>query len=223
MDIQVQHYAFALFITGLICLIAILFKILFSGAKRQHKLLEEKEAELLGLYHTVEELVEQFSDQMNEAIEEIKELENRAIARVAQYTPPTPAGAPSAIMPEHMKYEFSEAPQRAETPDSSRIRAANEVLARAERMVKKDVRKKPLPVTAVTPEKGSVFQRIIDVAADEPLAVPYAEAKPPAAKQERNEAILALKDQGKTVANIARELGITQNEVKLVIGMAGRE
>ena len=223
MDIQVQHYAFALFITGLICLIAILFKILFSGAKRQHKLLEEKEAELLGLYHTVEELVEQFSDQMNEAMEEIKELENRAIARVVQYTPSAPAGTPSVIVPEHMKHEFSEAPQRAETPDSSRIRAANEVLARAERMVKKDARKKPLPVTAVTPEKGSVFQRIIDVAADEPLAVQYAEEKPPAAKQRRNEAILALKDQGKTVANIARELGITQNEVKLVIGIAGRE
>jgi len=35
----------------------------------------------------------------------------------------------------------------------------------------------------------------------------------------RRESILTLAEEGKTHAQIARELGITQNEVKLVIGL----
>jgi len=43
----IEHYAFALFITAMICLIAIIFRMLFADVARQKKLLEEKETEII--------------------------------------------------------------------------------------------------------------------------------------------------------------------------------
>lgn len=204
---KLEYYAFALFIAALICLIAILCKVLFSNVKRQYKLLDEKESKLLQLYQTVENIMEEYNDQAKATTEELKEYESRITARAAAIVMPKP--------PEPVKGELFEKLPRAERVDSSRIRAANEMLARAERIVKSSTLKNPAPPAGS--DNGVVFQRLFDETASETMAVTEASAQ-----QLRNEAILALAEEGKSDAQIASELGITQNEVKLVIGLTGK-
>jgi len=203
MEIGIDFYAFALFIAGLLCLIAILCKVLFANVKRQYKLLDEKETKLLQLYQTVESIMEEFSDQIKAATEEIKEFELRTAARAAA----------AILPPEPLKREVLEKLPRAERVDSSRMRAANDVLARAERIVKSDALKNG--AHPPNGDGGTVFHRLFDETVGE---APEGAAETPN-KQERTEAILALAGEGKTDAQIAQELGITQNEVKLVIGL----
>jgi len=201
----IEYYAFALFITALICLIAILCKVLFSNVKQQHKLLDEKESKLLQLYQTVESIMDEFNDQVKAMTEELNEYELRLAKRAAAVCMPKPQ--------EPAKAETTERLPRAERVDSSRIRAAGEMLARAERIIKNDTPKPP--VTPAKSDKGAVSQRLFEETAAEPAGA-AAETQP---QQTRNEAILALSAEGKTDAQIASELGITQNEVKLVIGL----
>jgi len=191
---------FALFIAGLICLIAILCKMLFADLRRQHKLLDEKETKLLKLYQTIESIMDEFADQAKATTLEIKEFESRFPRQPSSIPPPQ---KPSAI----------EKLPRSVTVDSSRIRAASEVLERAERIIRSDV-----PSPPPKPEKASnttVFQRFFDEMATEQ---PEPEVSP-VAKLSRRETILTLAAEGKTDAQIASELGITRNEVKLVIGL----
>lgn len=207
----IEYYAFALFIAGLICLVAILCKVLFSNVKRQRKLLDEKETKLLQLYQTVESIIDEFNDQVKATMEEIKEYENRAAKRaVALAMQPEPPPAEPA------RADAFEKLPRAERVDPSRMRAANEALERAERIVKRDAMKPP--AKQERNDNGPVFQRLFDDTAAELPAEP-AEAP---SKQARTEAILALAEEGKTDAQIAEELSITQNEVKLVIGLTMR-
>jgi len=209
----IEYYAFALFISGLICLIAILFKVLFANVKRQYKLLDEKESKLLQLYQTVESIMDEFEDQVKAATDEIKEYEKRTAMIVAsmekqgdgkQENRPPASPCPPAS-------------PRAERVDMGRRRAANEALVRAEKIVKSDTQ-----ISPSIPKKdagGAVFQRFFDETADQlPQLVVQA-----ATKSARNETVLALAEVGKTDAQIASELGITQNEVKLIIGLNGRK
>jgi len=206
MNIELEHYAFALFIAGLICLIAILCKVLFSNIKKQYKLLDEKETKLLQLYQTVENIMEEFTDQAKATTDEIKEYENR----LHRYT----AIATQAPVPqETVKPEPAEKPSRSVTVDSTRIRAASEVLQRAERIIKSDT---PYPQGSDGKGKnGVVFQRFFDDTVSEEAEAASVENS----KQSREKAILALSADGKTEGEIASELGITRNEVKLVIGL----
>ena len=197
----IEYYAFALFISGLICLIAILCKVLFADLRRQHKLLSEKETKLLQLYRTVENIMEEFSDQVKATMEELKDYESRSAKRALTV----------ALPPEAVKKEQpAEKLPRSVTVDSTRIRAASEVLERAERIIKNGALKPPL-----NSNNGAVFQMFFDETEAE-LHESEAEAKN---KQTRNEAILAMAAEGKTDAQIASKLGITRNEVKLVIGL----
>ena len=218
----IEYYAFALFISGLICLIAILCKVLFANVKRQNKLLDEKETKLLQLYQTVESIMEEFGDQVKASIEEIKEYESRAIKRAAVLTA-LPSALPqnplpqSPLPPEPIKEEHFERLPRAERVDPSRLRAAGEVLARAERIVKRETLKSD--AEPVKNNNGAVFQRLFDETTGETPAI----AAETPFKQARSETILALAEEGKTDAEIAQELSITQNEVKLVIGLTRRK
>ena len=207
----VEYYQFALFIATLICLIAIVFRVLFAGVRRQRKLLEEKETELLKLYRSVESIMEGFNDQIQAAMEDIKDYENRAAAHMASLSKQA----------EQAKNEGSERlpqPDKQEnaiTVDSSRIRAASEVLERAERMIKggpQNVQKKTTP--PARNGTGGIIQRICDDTEDEEQPDEIDEQ----AKSKRDN-ILVLAKEGKTHSQIARDLGITQNEVKLVIGL----
>ena len=199
----IEYYAFALFITGLICLVAILCKVLFADLRRQHKLLDEKETKLLQLYRNVESIMEEFADQVKATTEEIKEHESRVAMRVASITLP----------PETVNKEPIEKLPRSVTVDSTRIRAASEVLERAERIIRSDALKPP--AGAGSGNSGVVFHRFFDeTAAEQPEPEPDNNGS-----QSRKKAILAMAAEGKTDAQIASELGITRNEVKLVIGL----
>jgi len=212
MGIKLGYYMFALFIAGLVCLIAFICKILFANVNRQYKLLDEKESRLLQLYQTVESIIEEFNDQVKAAMEEIREHESKAAMIVSSLST-----APS----EPVNNEQTQAvrPPRAERVDSSRLRAANEALARAERIVMSDSPRN----TAVTSksDNGAVFQRFFDETVSQPQTVAAAETT--LNMQARSDAILALANEGKTDAQIASELGITRNEVKLIIGLTGKK
>ena len=209
---EIKYYAFALFIAGLVCLIAILCRVLFADLRRQHKLLDEKESQVLDLYRKVESIIEDFEDQSKVSMDEIREYENRAAKRAATAAlppePPKPAPAPKDTA------EFK--PPVMDVVETNRMRVAGEVLARAERMVKNSS-----VVQSAVPSKsngGDVFQRLFDDT--------ITETPPPSEEQHghsaRNDAIIALAESGKSASQIARELGITQNEVSLVIGLTAK-
>jgi len=205
---KIDYYAFALFISGLICLIAIIFKVLFANVKRQYKLLDEKESKLLQLYQAVESIMEEFNDQAKAATDEIREYESRvsAIAASLASQPPVPTRKEPMLL---------ERLPRAERVSAGRFRAAGDVLTRAEKMADNDAQKKP--AAPANSDNGAVFQRYFEETAMQ-LSQPE-EAAP--AIQSRSEAVLALAEKGKTDAQIASDLGITQNEVKLIIGLVG--
>ncbi|MCL2226427.1 MAG: hypothetical protein FWB97_02215 [Oscillospiraceae bacterium] len=200
----IEHYAFALFIAGLICLIAVLVKVLFSDLSRQRKLLDEKETKLLQLYNTVESIMEDFTDQAKITADEIKEFETRMAVRASSLT----------LLPDQIKDEhiIEKLPQRPGGVDQSRIRAASEVLERAERIIKSEAPAKP---QATGQAAGEVFQSFFDEIAAAPVQPEVS------SKQNRNNMICALAAAGKTDAQIASELGITQNEVRLVLDLMG--
>lgn len=203
----IEYYAFALFITALVCLIAIMCKVLFGNVKRKYKLLDEKEAKLLQLYQTVESIIEDFNDLVKSATDEIKEYERRATLIAASLAPPPV---------ETVKNEPAQAERlvRTQRADTNKQRVANRVIAKFERADKSDDRMQKNAALPVKNDDGTEFQRFYD----ETL-----HTNPTAADinriQTRSETILALAEDGKTDAQIARELGITQNEVKLIIGI----
>lgn len=223
---DIKYYAFALFIAGLICLIAILCRILFADFRRQNKLLEEKESQLLELYRTVESIIEDFEDQSRAAMDEIREYESRAAKRAAITA--TAAAAPPPEQPKTQalpKESNGFRPPVMDVVESNRMRVAGEVLARAERMVKNSAVAQP--TVAAKKDDSGVFQRLFDDVSADTILQPHDQANALdmdnlSGKSARNEAIIALAGSGKSAAQIAQELGITQNEVNLVIGLTGK-
>ena len=96
---RAEYYAFALFIAALICLIAVLFKLLFANARRQNKELDEREEKILQFYQTVENIIEEFGDQAKTVMDDIKDYEQRAAAHVAVMTRPPPIPSPPPPLP----------------------------------------------------------------------------------------------------------------------------
>jgi hypothetical protein len=141
------YYAFALYVFGLACVVVVLCRFLFSDKKRRDKLLNEKEAELLKLYGRVEDAVEEFYGEVNDAKAELSRL----------------------------KSELGESlpPQNAEPREPARLTVDALISDHVEE----------------APRKG------------------------------RHELVLQLAREGKTRPQIAKELGVTQNEVALIIGM----
>jgi len=204
----IEYYAFALFIAGLVCVVAIVFKVLFSNVKRQQKLLDERESQVLKLYTSVETLIEEFNDQMKVTMDELKEREYSATSQIAAFDLP----------PElEKKEQVLEKIPRTAPFDVNRIRVAGEVLERAERIIKSDAILNSNGSMSSEKDEGTTpFQKFFD---------DTAEAMPPEAIGNtrsvltRTDAILALAEEGKTDVEIASELGITRNEVLLVVGL----
>ena len=221
----ITYYAFALFIAALVCLIGILFKLLFGNVKKQRRLLEEKESSLLQLYQTVESIMEDFNEQIAAAMDDIREYESRAAEAFAaaqshmqEALVEEPTIAPS-FMPMTAPGSASgpgSAPPIPMTIDSTRIRAASEVLERAERMVKGNVGRSADYIVGSEGGSGEVVQRLLD---DDSIMDGEAYSLDIQGKTSNRDLILAMSEEGKTQSQIARELGITQNEVKLVIDL----
>jgi len=210
MNIGIEYYAFALFIAALICIIAIIIKVLFSNTKAKQKLLDERESQILQLYNTVETIMEEFNDQVKAATEELKEYEHRATSHSAAFDLPPQL---------EKKEQVIEKLPRTLPLDANRIRVAGEVLERAERIIKNDVIMNPVP-PPVKEETGAVFQKFFDESAEAP---PPPDLSDTSGAQSRSTAILTLAGEGKTDGEIARELGITRNEVQLVVGLTGNK
>lgn len=213
----IEYYAFALFIAGLICAIAIVFKVLFANVKSQKKLLDEQESKILQLYTSVETLMEEFNDQVKLTTDELKEYERRIASPATAHM--DVFDLPPAL---EKKDQLLEKLPRTLPFEANRIRVAGEVLERAERIIKNDAVTSPAgnPAggTAQVGKKdnGAVFQKFFDETADAPTQQP---AREQSRTQTRSDAILALAAEGKTDIEIASELGITRNEVLLVIGL----
>jgi len=212
----IEYYAFALFIAGLVCVVAIICKVLFGNVRRQKKLLDERESQILQLYTSVETLMEEFNEQVKLTTSELKAHEYRATTQMSVFELP----------PELEKKEkVLEKLPRSVPFDANRIRVAGEVLERAERIVKSDAVISPAPpvsngvVSAPKDEGGAVFQKFFeDTAESTPPLPPTAEEKAATVKT-RTDMIIELAEEGKTDVEIAQELGITRNEVLLVIGL----
>jgi len=209
-----QYYVFALFLASLVCAIIVLCKVLFSGVKRQHKvlqtLLDEKETKLLTLYLDVEEIMDEFNRQAEATIADIKEHKRQAAGYLPQ---PKPMQMSEKAASAHMRTEEKSEAQREKFQSD-----ALEVIASR----RAELESESLNMRCSKPEAkadgGSLFKRIIDIAVDEPITLPPVSAAV-SPKNKRSEAILELKKQGKSETQIAQELGITQNEVKIVIGL----
>ena len=215
---DMSYYAFALFIAALVCLIGILFKLLFGNIKQQRRLLEEKESNVLQLYQTVESIMDEFTEQIAAAMDDIKEYEVRAATAFAASQ--AKVSEPIDELGEHVS-EFT--PLTATMPavpvpmtvDATRIRAASEVLERAERMVKGSSSKRVDYVVGGANGNTEVVQNLFDDMVSGDMASDGMETQ----SRNNREIILSLAEEGKTQAQIARQLGITQNEVKLVIDL----
>jgi len=208
-----EYYAFALFVAGLVCVIAIICKVLFGNVKRQKKLLDERESQILQLYTSVETLMEEFNEQVKLTTNELKEHEYRATSQMPAFDLP----------PKFEKKEqvFEKLP-RTLPFDANRIKVAGEVLERAERIVKSDAIITPPPSvggSAGREEGGAVFQKFFDDTLESTPPPPPTPEEKSAAVKTRTESIIELANEGKSDVEIASELGITRNEVLLVIGL----
>jgi len=226
---SIEYYIFALFIAALVCVIAVICKFLFSNVKRQMKLLDERETKLLQLYTSIETLSEEFNEQVKMTTNELKDLEYRANTQVqqvqkiqqtqqalqAQQVSHTVDTTAFDLPPElEKKEQLLEKLPRTLPFDANRIRVAGEVLERAERIIKSENIPPPPPQEKENP--GAVFQKFFDDTAESTPVPPAIRAS---RAQTRTEAILELASEGKTDVEIASALGITRNEVLLVIGL----
>ena len=219
--IKVEYYAFVLFVAGLVCLVAVLLKLLFADVRRQKKMLDEKESKLLQLYQSVESIMDEFNDQYRTVMDELESKTDEVVKKASEFEVRAAEHAAAAaelqryMQHEPEKFEPFERLQRADTPDTGRIKAAGEMLARVERIIKNDDLKKT--VSEQKKDEGPVFQRLFDEIAEDNFSPQVQEKEK--AKQTRTDLIITLAEKGKSDGQIARELGITRNEVQLIIGL----
>jgi len=204
----IEYYAFALFVAGLVCVIAILCKVLFSNVRRQKKLLDERESQILQLYNSVETLMEEFNDQIKITTAELKEQEYRATAHISAFNLPPALEEKEKVM---------EKVPRTLPLNANKIKVASEVIERAERIIKSDTIIPPAP--AEKEENGPVFQKFFDETAESTPPPPPSHEERQATVKTRTDMILELANEGKSDVEIASELGITRNEVLLVVGL----
>ena len=220
-----NYYIFAMFVTGLVCIIVVLCRLLFSDVKRQKKLLDEKESKLLKLYQSVEGIMEEFEDQAKAASEDILAFEQRAAKMAQQQKAALDAAKQELsnvkelqqdnsthVLPSVAKRQpLSEA--KPMTVDSTKFRATGGIYDRAERVVMGETAKTPgVGAKGMDSADGTGFHRVMEEASE---ALPDASEEP--SKHKNIDEILALSKEGKNSAQIARILGITRNEVSLVI------
>jgi len=204
----IEYYAFALFVAGLICVIAIICKVLFGNVKRQKKLLDERESQILRLYTSVETLMEEFNEQVKLTTSELKAHEYRATSQMPAFELPPVF---------EKKEQVLEKLPRSLPLDANRIKVAGEVLERAERIIKSDSILSPAPQSSN--DNAPVFQKFFDDTLEATPPPPPSEEEKKESVRTRTDMILELANEGKSDVEIAQELGITRNEVLLVIGL----
>jgi DNA-binding NarL/FixJ family response regulator len=80
---MIEYYKFAAFIFALIVAAVVVARLAFGGVKRRLKELDEREAALLKLYRDIEKLSDTFSAEAEDALDLLRETEERIYARKA--------------------------------------------------------------------------------------------------------------------------------------------
>ena len=178
-----NYYLFASYLFVLICILVIVCKYLFADVKRQRRMLDEKEKQLLDTFRTLEDAMDDYYALVEDAKDELalksRELENRLLLPVI----------------EEQQEQFAE----------------NEMVQPA-RAPKKSAAKKPAKMTVAKPEPRDENQLGFEQMFTNAVANV-------SAKTHLHEKIIEMTKQGKSRAETAKALKITQNEVELVTGM----
>jgi hypothetical protein len=187
-----SSYGFAFFVFLLLCVFALLCKVLFLRDKSfVRKMLDDKEKKLLTLYGSMEDMMDEFNQTALAANEEINRHINKmhnAKAAIEQ-TPPPPPVRPAAVPPP--------APAIVPLP----------VMPAAE--INFGLGLTATPTVPATPA-AQEFNR---------LTLPEVKIKKEQ-QPTRPTRILALHNQGMDRLHIAKELAVTLSELDLVLGLA---
>ena len=179
-----NYYLFASYLFVLICILVIVCKYLFADVKRQRRMLDDKEKQLLNTFRTLEDTIEDYYALVEQAKNELelksRELESRL---TLQDTPP----------------------QQEQLPDTDDTVSPS-------RAVKKTAAKKPVKMPVSKPEPADENQLAFDQLFTNSIANV-------SVKAQLHDKIIDMTKQGKSRAEIAKSLQITQNEVELVTGM----
>ena len=175
---ELHHYLFASYIFVLICVLVFVCKYLFADVKRQRRLLDEKEKQLLDTFRTLEDAMDDYYTLVEEAKNEL-EARGRELEKRLLLTDAGPERATAALP--------------AETPKKAPA---------------KKTPKPTAPKPAPHDEHQLGFEQVFTGAVNN-VSV----------KAQLHEKIIEMSKQGRSRAEIAKALKITQNEVELVTGM----
>jgi len=196
---KLEYYLFAFFIFCLLCMLVTLCRVLFSDVKRQRKLLDEKEGKLLRLYSGLEDAMEEFNDAV-EATKAEWESQRKLLQSMIEQVK---EGEHRSVDPP------SQTPQVFGRRGQAAQRSSNEGTVHVVRDEQSRVQidKERNGVDALIPADRQEESMTDDTQAGTPKPLT------------RHESILDLAEKGTSRNQIAKTLGITQNEVDLVIGI----
>jgi len=186
---ELHYYLFASYLFVLALVLVFVCKYLFADVKRQRRMLDEKEKQLLSTFRSLEDAMDDYYALVDEAKLELeqrgRELESRLLmsAVPAIPTPVTQHGADDNI-----GVHITEPPKKAPA-------------------AKKPTKPAPLKTTPHDENQIGFEQLFSDAISNI------------SAKTQLHEKIIELSRRGLPRAEIAKLLKITQNEVELVTGM----
>ena len=183
---EMNYYLFASYLFVLICVLVIVCKYLFADVKRQRKMLDEKEKQLLDTFRTLEDAMDDYYALVEQAKDELasksRELENRLFLTDIE-------------------------PQQEQLPDIDTVQFS--------KAAKKAVTKKPVKMPVSKPEPTDENQLAFDQLFTNAISNV-------SVKTQLHDKVIDMTKQGRSRAEIAKTLKITQNEVELILGMSSR-
>ena len=191
---ELHYYLFASYLFVLVLVLIFVCKYLFADVKRQRRMLDEKEKQLLSTFRTLEDAMDDYYALAEEAKGELeersRELENRLLMQML-----TVQGASATQQPEVQ-------PQG----------QGDVVVERLVEIPKKPAAKKSVKATALKTEPRDENQIGFEQLFSDAISNI-------SAKSQLREKIVEMSRGGLSRAEIAKALKITQNEVELVTGM----
>jgi hypothetical protein len=183
---EMNYYLFASYLFVLICVLVIVCKYLFADVKRQRRMLDEKEKQLLDTFRTLEDAMDDYYALVEQAKGELasksRELENRLFLTDIE-------------------------PQQEQLPDIDTVQLS--------KAAKKAVTKKPVKMPVSKPEPTDENQLAFDQLFTNAISNVSVKTK-------LHDKVADMTKQGRSRAEIAKTLKITQNEVELIMGMSSR-
>jgi len=203
---ELHYYLFASYLFMLALVLVLICKYLFADVKRQRRMLDEKEKQLLSTFRSLEDMMDDYYALVDEAKSELenrgREIESRLLM-----TAVLASSAPGTSAPASEKPTLQAAPQRPDDYFPANI-ADLQKKAAVKKPVKSPTAKLQTAKTEVIDENQIGFEQLFNDAISNISA-----------KAQLHEKIVEMSRRGQTRAEIAKTLKITQNEVELVTGM----